>query len=230
MESKRGMFGASERARQPTATYFLLLSMALITAVLSVASDSLATLIFRSFSLVPNMVLRGGDIYTLVTYMFLHSNWMHFALNAVALLAAGVVVERDIGSDRFVVLFFLSGIVAGLVHSIAYPSSGIPVVGASGAIFGVIAVLFLLMPFKITFALLVPLPAVLLGILLILTETYSAVFGLDPTIAHFAHLGGFAFGTLYAFLIDAKRATRGLLIAVLVYLTLYLLSRWLLPL
>jgi membrane associated rhomboid family serine protease len=222
------MFGYRERTRQPTATYFLILSMALIMAVLSVVSDPLATLIFRSYSLVPNMVLRGGNLYTLVTYMFLHSNWMHFALNAVALLAAGVAVERDIGTERFVALFFLSGIVAGLAHSLAYPGSIIPVVGASGAIFGVIAVLFLLMPFKITFALLVPLPAVLLGILLILTETYSAVVGLDPIVAHFAHLGGFAFGVLYAFLIDARRAAKGLVIAVLVYLTLYLLSRWLL--
>jgi len=74
----------------------------------------------------------------------------------------------------------------------------------------------------------VPLPAVLLGILLILTETYSAILGLDPTVAHFAHLGGFVFGVLYAFIIDAKRAARGLVIAVLVYITLYLLSRWLL--
>jgi len=222
------MFGVRERTRQPTATYLLLLSMALIMAVLSAASVPFATLIFRSFSLVPNTVLRGRDLYTLVTYMFLHSNWMHFALNAVALLAAGVAVERDIGSDRFVVLFFLSGITAGLVHSLAYPSSPTLVVGASGAIFGVIAVLFLLMPFKITFALLVPLPAVLLGILPALTETYSAILGLDPTVAHFAHLGGFVFGVLYAFIIDAKRAVRGLVIAVLVYITLYLLSRWLL--
>jgi len=224
------MFGVRERTRQPTATYLLLLSMALIMALLYMSSDPTTMLIFRSFSLVPNTVLGGRDLYTLVTYMFLHSNWMHFALNAVALLAAGVAVERDIGSERFVVLFFLSGIVAGLIHSIAYPGSIIPVVGASGAIFGVIAVLFLLMPFKITFALLVPLPAVLLGILLILTETYSAVVGLDPTVAHFAHLGGFAFGALYAFIIDARRAARGLVIAVLVYFTLYLLSRWLLPL
>jgi membrane associated rhomboid family serine protease len=222
------MFGVRERTRQPTATYLLLLSMVLIMALLYMSNDPVAMLIFRSFSLVPNIVLQGGDLYTLVTYMFLHSSWMHFALNAVALLAAGVAVERDIGSERFVVLFFLSGIVAGLVHSVAYPRSGIPVVGASGAIFGVIAVLFLLMPFKITFALLVPLPSVLLGILLILTETYSAVFGLDPTVAHFAHLGGFAFGALYAFLIDAKRAAKGLALAVLVYLALYLISRWLL--
>jgi len=174
------------------------------------------------------MILEGREIHTLVTYIFLHSSLMHFALNAITLLAAGITVERDIGSGRFALLFLLSGIVAGLIHSFAYPRSNIPVVGASGAIFGVIAILFLFMPLKITLALILPLPAVLVGIVLVLVETYAVVYHSDPTIAHFAHLGGFAFGALYAFIVDAKRAVRGLIIAALVYLGIYLLNRWLL--
>jgi len=201
--------------------------MASATVLLQVASWPAVIQILRSFSLIPSMVLRGREIYTLVTYMFLHSSLIHFALNALALLAAGIAVEKDIGSGRFALLFFASGTIAGLVHCIAYPRSNIPVVGASGAIFGVIAVLFLLMPLKITFALLLPLPAVVVGIILVFVETYSVVYHSDPTIAHFAHLGGFTFGALYAFLIDAKRAVKGLVIAVLVYLAVYLLSRWL---
>jgi len=220
------MFRAEERARRPIVTYLLLLSMTLIQALLYMAGEPYVVEIFRSFSLIPRVVLQGRELHTLITYIFLHSGMMHFLLNAFALLTSGVVVERDIGSGRFVLLFFLSGMAAGLVHSLAYPRSTTPVVGASGAIFGVIAVLCLLMPFKITFLLFFPLPAVIVGIVLGLVEVSSAVFYSDPTIAHFAHLGGFAFGGLSAFIIDSKRATRGLIIAVLVYLALYLLGRW----
>lgn len=223
------MFEDRERPRRARVTYLLLLSMALVMGFLYIARGPLIDQIFQFFSLVPDIVLQGRALHTLVTYMFLHSGFMHFALNTLALLGAGVAVERDIGSRSFILLFFLSGIVAGLVHSFAFPGSVTPVVGASGAIFGVIAVLCLLMPFKITFVAIFPLPAVVVGIILGLAEAYSALFSPDPTIAHFAHLGGFAFGGLSAFIIDAERAMRGLIIAVLVYLALYLLSNWLLP-
>lgn len=222
------MFEARERPRRPRVTYLLFLSIALVMVLLSIAREPIVNQIFQVLSLVPHIVLQGKDLHTLVTYMFLHSGLMHFALNALALLGAGVAVERDIGSRSFTLLFFLSGIVAGLVHSFAFPNSKTPVVGASGAIFGVIAVLCLLMPFKITFVAIFPLPAVVVGIILGLAEVSSALYSSDPTIAHFAHLGGFAFGGLSAFIIDADRAMRGLVIAALVYLSLYLLGRWLL--
>lgn len=222
------MFEDRERIRRPRITYLLLISLTLITALTFVIGEPFTSWIFQSFSLVPARVLRGKDLHTLVTYMFLHGGFEHFALNALALLGAGIAVERDIGSESFILLFFLSGIVAGLVHCFAFPNSPTPVIGASGAIFGVIAVLCLLMPFKITFVMIFPLPAVVVGIILGLAEVSSAFFSPNPTIAHFAHLGGFAFGTLSAFIIDAERASRGLIIAVLVYLVLYLLGRWLL--
>ncbi|MFB0543699.1 MAG: rhomboid family intramembrane serine protease [Candidatus Bathyarchaeia archaeon] len=222
------MFEDRKRIRRPRITYLLLLSLTFITALLFVIGEPFMDRIFQSFSLVPARVLRGRELHTLVTYMFLHSGFEHFALNALALLGAGIAVERDIGSESFILLFLLSGIVAGLVHCFAFPNSPTPVVGASGAIFGVIAVLCLLMPFKITFVAIFPLPAVVVGIILGLAEAYSALYSLDPNIAHFAHLGGFAFGGLSAFIIDAERATRGLVIAVLVYISLYLLGRWLL--
>ena len=222
------MFEEEERARRPVITYILIFSMALVQVLLYTVGEPLVDQIIQSFSLVPSMVLQGRDLHSLVTYVFLHSGLMHFVLNAFALLASGLAVERDIGSGRFAFLFFISSIAAGLVHSIAFPGSTTPVVGASGAIFGVIAVLCLLMPLKITFVLLFPLPAVVVGILLGLVEISSVIFYSDPNIAHFAHLGGFAFGGISAFIIDSKRATRGLIIAVLVYLALYLISRWLL--
>lgn len=222
--------GVARSRRRPTVTYLLVLLMAGVMLVVYVGRDPLPSRVFSRLSLVPASMFQGMDLYRLVTYMFLHSGLMHFVLNAFSLLGAGILVEREIGSGRFLVLFLASGVAAGLVHSFVFAGSDMPVVGASGAIFGIIAVMSLLMPFKITFIMLVPLPAVVVGILLGVLEVYSAAYSFDPMVAHFAHLGGFAFGGLSAFLIDAKRAARGLVTAVLVYVCLYLLSRLILAL
>ena len=113
---------------------------------------------------------------------------------------------------------------AGLFHSLLNPSSSVPIIGASGAIFGVIAVLFLLMPFKITYALLIPLPSVAVGLLLSIIELYSFYTPTDLMIAHDAHIAGFAFGCIYAFNVDKKRAMKGLAVALIVLGVMYYLG------
>ncbi|MBC8224455.1 rhomboid family intramembrane serine protease, partial [Candidatus Bathyarchaeota archaeon] len=139
----------------------------------------------------------------------------------VSLLGAGVIVETDIGHLKFLGAFISSGVIAGLFHSMLNPSSIIPIIGASGAVFGVIAVLFLLMPFKITYALAIPLPSVAVGLMLSIIELYSLYTPTDLTIAHDAHIAGFAFGCIYAFTVDKRRALKGLVVALIVLSVMY---------
>ena len=70
----------------------------------------------------------------------------------------------------------------------------VPVIGASGAIFGLIAVMLLLMPFKVTTALLLPLPGVVMGLLLVLIEVAAVMVSVESGVAHDMHLYGFFVG------------------------------------
>lgn len=205
-------------------TYLLLIATALIQTYISTIPLHEALRLYKEYALIPVGLFNGTNVEGIVTHMFLHGNWMHFMMNAVALWGSGLIVERDIGSIRFALTYLVSGVMAGLVHSFLNPSSNIPLVGSSGAIFGVIAVLFLLMPFKITFALIIPLPSVLVGIMLSVVEFSAAWLSTDAVVAHDAHLAGFFVGCLCAFAIDGKRALRGLIIAVAVFAILYFLG------
>ncbi|RLI06958.1 hypothetical protein DRO42_08790 [Candidatus Bathyarchaeota archaeon] len=213
-----------ERKKRPIVTYLLLASAALIQLYVSIVPTPEALRVYEAYSLFPVRLFDGVGVEALVTYIFLHGGWLHFFVNAIALWGAGSIVEREIGHVRYVLVYLSSGVAAGLAHSFLNMSSSIPLVGSSGAIFGVIAVLFLLMPFKITFALIVPLPAVLVGIMLS-AVTFSAVWlSADGIVAHQSHLGGFIFGCLWAFTFDRRRALKGLIVAAMVFAILYYLG------
>ena len=81
------------------------------------------------FVFVPQMVLVRP--WTLVTYMFLHGGFMHIAFNMLALYFFGPRVEQRIGSERFFVLYVISGITGGLL---SFYNPGVPIIGASGAV------------------------------------------------------------------------------------------------
>tara|TARA_R110002110_G_scaffold3648_2_gene18669 strand:+ start:767 stop:1573 length:807 start_codon:yes stop_codon:yes gene_type:complete len=87
----------------------------------------------------PEMFFPGGvagDVWTLITYTFMHANWTHVILNSFWLLAFGSPIARRIGSARFVLFYFFCGIVGALLHVALNGGSMVPVIGASGAISG----------------------------------------------------------------------------------------------
>lgn len=81
---------------------------------------------------------------TLVTSQFLHAGWFHLLANMVFLWAVGRPVEWVLGAKRFLILYLLSGILGGIVQTLVDPLSTVPVVGASGAISGMLAIYALL--------------------------------------------------------------------------------------
>lgn len=222
------MEGGEERPDQPTplVTNILLIATVLIQLYVFMLRPSEALGIYETYSLIPTKLFSGIHLDSLVTYMFLHGNLAHLIVNGVALYGAGSVVEGDIGHLRYLLVFFVCGIAAGLFHCFLNPSSSTPLVGSSGAVFGVIAVLFLLMPFKLTFALIVPLPSVIVGLMLSAVELSAFWMATDIGVAHDAHLVGFITGGLCAFVIDKKRALKGLFIALVVLAAIYYLGAY----
>lgn len=163
------------------------------------------------FGVVPLAYTSGkGDLLSLlaapVTYQFIHGGWMHLGINMLTLAAFGAPVERLLGARRFVAFYLVCGIVAGLVHVMAYPDSPDPVVGASGAISGVFGAVLMLMRYVGSLTSLLPVAAIWIGL-----NVFFGVFGGAPgaggeSIAWVAHIAGFVFG-LAAIRFFAPRVT-----------------------
>ena len=144
------------------------------------------------FALIPADFIHAP--WTVVTYMFLHGDFMHIGFNMLGLWFAGVRVESRLGSERFVILYFVSGLTAALFAFIfAYNSA---VIGASGAIFGLLMAYAYFWPrerFMIYFV--IPIEARVM----VVVYTAISIFGLKSGsgTAHYAHLGGLVGAFVY---------------------------------
>jgi len=152
--------------------------------------------------LIPGVALSHGYVWQFVTYIFLHAGIGHLFFNMLALWMFGCDVEREIGSRRFLSLFFSSGIGAGVCSYLFYPSFTV-IMGASGAIFGLIVAFAMLFPERVVTLLLffvvpVSMKAKYLAFIFAGIELLFVIgHGGGDTVAHFAHLGGALFGYAY---------------------------------
>jgi membrane associated rhomboid family serine protease len=165
--------------------------------------------LIQTYGLVPVQIMGGKNLITLVTSMFLHADILHIGLNMFFLLVAGDAVERELGSLRFLALYLTCGIIAGLFHSYMNSTSTIPTIGASGAIFGVIAAFAILFPFRWLVTLFgfipIPVPAIIFAFITLLTETAYVASGVVENIAHTAHIGGFLAGVFLTLLVIPRK-------------------------
>lgn len=128
--------------------------------------------------------------WILVTHMFLHGGIEHLLFNMMALALFGSILEKIIGSKKFLILYFLSGIVAGFGSAIFYPAS----IGASGAIFGILGCLTVLRPRMTVYVGYVPMPMFMAAILWAIMDLVG-MFA-PSGIANAAHLFGLGFGVV----------------------------------
>lgn len=138
---------------------------------------------------------------TILTAMFLHGGVGHLAGNLLFLWIFGNNVEDAMGRGRFVVFYTACGVAAAIAQVLASAASGgvdLPMVGASGAIAGVLAAYLRLFPgariLTLAFVFLVWLPAWIVLGLWIVTQVLAVALGGTPGVALFAHIGGFATG------------------------------------
>lgn len=99
--------------------------------------------VFDDGALVGAAIYLDGDWYRLVSAMFLHAGVLHLAFNMLALYWLGTVVEHSLGTARFLLVYFVSGL-AGSAGALLLTDPGQPTVGASGAIFGIMGALLVL--------------------------------------------------------------------------------------
>jgi len=137
---------------------------------------------------------------TLLTSMFLHGGLFHLLGNMLYLWIFGNNIEDHLGSGRFIIFYVLSGLGASLTHIIFNPNSPYPMIGASGAIAGVLGAYLILYPgarvltlvFLFFFIRILPIPAAIILGLWFLLQVLN--IGLGGGVAWFAHIGGFLIG------------------------------------
>ncbi|MGA7324595.1 MAG: rhomboid family intramembrane serine protease [Rhodomicrobium sp.] len=170
-------------------------------------ANLLQTLSVHPRNVVPfgSFVLHMPEQFKLVSYMFVHGSFLHLLGNMIFLFVFGDNVEDALGHVRFILFYLLCGIAAALVHSYATTSPDLPLVGASGAISGVIGAYLLLHP-NIRVWVLLPLPklpfvplrfsaALVIGVWIVF-QIASALLLPGGTTAWWAHVGGFFTGML----------------------------------
>jgi rhomboid family protein len=141
--------------------------------------------------------------WTVVTYMFLHAGLWHLVFNMIALYFFGPRVEARLGGQQFLTLYGLSGLVGALASLIFTPHAGI--VGASGAIFGVMLGYARYWPTALIYIWgVVPIQARWFVIGMTALSLFGGFGGLEAGVAHFAHLGGFLGGFLYLNWVDRR--------------------------
>ena len=172
----------------------------LLQAVLSFSSDKITVQTFeRFFELDPSLALTRLHVWQFVTYAFLHDrhNIFHILFNMLIVFFFAPAVERKVGTRRFVALYLVSAAGAGLAHSVLAYSH--PVLGASGAMLGVIAAFACYFPNSVIYLMMLfPIRAKHFVWVIAAIDLLSAMSGSADAnrVASFAHLGGLATGFL----------------------------------
>ena len=133
---------------------------------------------------------------TLLTSMFIHGGFLHLFGNMLYLWIFGNNIEDFLGPLRFILFYLISGLGASLIHIAFHPSSQVPMIGASGAIAGVLGAYFLLYPearvLTLVLIWILPVPAFIILGLWFVAQVMN--IGIGGGVAWFAHIGGFLIG------------------------------------
>ncbi len=142
--------------------------------------------IYSNFAMVSSEALIKPWMF--VTHIFLHGGLMHLGSNLFALLLFGSILEKTVGSRKFLIIFFAAGIVSGFADLLFYSSA----VGASGAIFGIMGSLAMIRPKLVVWVMGVPMYMIIAVFIWALLDLGGMFY--PSNIAHAAHLFGMAFG------------------------------------
>lgn len=180
-------------------------------------------LFVAKFALIPSQVdfSSVGSLKSFITSQFLHGGFIHILSNMWFLWIFGDNVEERLGFFFFPIIYLISGVIGGLAQYIFVPNSNVPMLGASGAIAGVLGAYMAFFPHhKIKtlipffgFLTIVNLPAYLVLLIWFITQLFSGSASIVTAtasfggVAFFAHIGGFATGWIVAKLLQSITST-----------------------
>jgi len=207
--------------RTPLVTYALIAAniAVFLGYWLIILDDYQMALFFNRWGMVPEAVMAGYRAETVLTSMFLHGGWMHLAGNMLFLWVFGDNMEDEMGHLPFLAFYLGAGLAAAALQTAADPASQIPMVGASGAIAGVMGGYLLLFPrakvdvlfIFVVFFRIFPIPAwIVLGVWIGAQLFNGAVTPTDGGgVAYLAHVGGFLGGLVFTVPVWLRRGGFG---------------------
>lgn len=170
------------------------------------SSEAMLMAFYDEWALVPAETIKNGEVYTILTSMFLHGGWMHLIGNMLFLYIFGDNMEDLLGHVGFLLFYVASGVAAAAGQILADPASGVPMVGASGAIAGVMGGYLLMFPraridVLVIIVFLIKIFTIPAWLMLGIWFALQLVNGLAMDVAgggvaYWAHAGGFVAGVL----------------------------------
>src|SRR5688572_1522212 len=167
----------------------------IFSGVILVLQQVIGPILIGLFGLTPVMVLQHYFAWQLLTYLFLHGGVFHWLFNMFILWMFGRELEVRWGTPFFLKYFFICGIGAGLCVLALSPTSSIPTIGASGAVFGILVAFAKAFPQAVLYLyFMVPVKAWQAVALFGFIELFAGLNGGGAGLARFAHLGGMLTG------------------------------------
>jgi membrane associated rhomboid family serine protease len=211
------------RSRRFPAINLMLILINVLAFLYEIQMDpsALKEFIFE-WGLIPARLLSDPSTawVTIFASMFLHGGWFHIINNMWVLFIFGDNVEARVGGIRYLIFYLLSGVAAVLLQTYILPTSAVPMIGASGAVAGVLGAYLILFPHS-RIASLVPIlfiftiieiPAVIFLLFWFASQLYSGLFAIQGSsgsgIAWWAHIGGFLFGIIMMFFFRPRTTYR----------------------
>ena len=199
-------------AKKLLITYALIFANFIVFVISAIFPVVTYDLGFRPIYLSPELI---PQLYTLFTSMFIHGGFLHIIGNMLVFFFVGMAFEQRIGWKKFLTIYLLTGVCGALTHSLLNLGSGILLIGASGAIFGIMGAFAFSYPRD---EVVMPIP---LGIIMVfrrikvvyavlifaVMETVIVMLDVKDTTAHFAHIGGLVSGVILAAIIIRKKRT-----------------------
>ncbi|HOP09696.1 MAG TPA: rhomboid family intramembrane serine protease, partial [Candidatus Methanofastidiosa archaeon] len=159
---------------------------------------------YYDWALLPAYVWNGERMFTLITSMFMHGGFLHFGGNMLYLYIFGNNVEDSMGHWKYLIFYVICGLAASYSQIIMDTSSTVPMLGASGAIAGVLGAYLVTFPktnvYTLVLYMVAKVPAVFVLSFWFILQLFNGLgsIGVEGGVAYFAHIGGFVCGALLA--------------------------------
>jgi membrane associated rhomboid family serine protease len=157
--------------------------------------SGLRSIFFSSFGIVPFQVWNNMKLWQLFTYLFIHGGLLHIFFNMFVLWMFGKDLEHEWGTYEFLFFYFICGVGSGLITVLFSANSIIPIVGASGAIYGLLVAYGYMYPDRLVYLYgLFPIRVKYMVLALGIMATFAFIFSKQSNVSHITHVAGMIIG------------------------------------
>ena len=182
----------------PSGVKFLLIVNIIVFILIELSGQK--SLLFRTFGLVPSLVWNKFKIWQLFTYLFIHGGIFHIFFNMFVLWMFGKDLESQWGKMEFLLFYFVCGIGAGLITVLFSVNSIVPIVGASGAIYGLLLAYGFTYPNQMVYLYgLVPIKVKYMVLGLGAIAFFASLSASQSNVSHITHLSGMIIGLIFIY-------------------------------